>query len=108
MTTATAPRNPWRDQRREQKAQAIARLLWRHMPPEVRTNPDLAAGVADVPQEERDSFARCAGQNPPSEETWERVCELVAEKVADERRWLSLDESQPVGEQPAQRHLRVS
>lgn len=77
---------------RERKARSIARIIWRHLPPEVRTNPELGAGVADVPQEERDSFARIAGQNPPSEDTWKRVCALLDEKVADERHWLSLDE----------------
>lgn len=84
---------------RERKAAAIARLIWRHIPKESRANLELAAGIADVPQEERDSFARCAGQKKPSELTWARVAELVAEKVADERRWLSLDQEQPAGEQ---------
>lgn len=77
---------------RERKARAIARTIWRHLPPETRTNPELPAGVADVPQEERDSFARVAGQKKPSEETWAVVVRMLAEMVEDERHWLGQTE----------------
>lgn len=84
---------------RERKAQAIARFLWLQIPRQDRTNQQLPAGIAAVDQEERDIFSAHAGQKSPSEATWARVVELIGEKIADERRWLSLDPSEPVGEQ---------
>lgn len=80
--------NAFQQRGREKKAQAIARLVWRNIPPELRTNPALAAGVADTPQYERESFARIAQQRKPSDLTWARVAEIVGERVADERHLL--------------------
>lgn len=85
-------RNPHEQIGRERKAQAIARFLWLQIPRQDRTNQQLPAGIAAVDEQERDIFAAHAGQKPPSDETWARVVELIGEKIADERRWLSMDE----------------
>lgn len=70
---------------REKKARAIATVVWRMIDPELRTRSDLGASIADLPQEERDSAARAAGQKSPSADTWERVCAMIDEKAAEER-----------------------
>lgn len=88
--------NQYEEQARERKAQAIARKIWLHLPPECRTNATLAATIADATQPERDAWARCAGQHEPSEETWARTCEILAEKVADERHWHGLTDRHAV------------
>lgn len=93
MAAETETPNPYRDGRRERKAQAIARFLWAQIPRADRTNRMLPAGVAAVEQAERDGFARHAGQLSPSPRCWERVVELVREKIDDERHWLSIEES---------------
>lgn len=92
--------NRFEQEGRERKANAVARLIWRSIEREQRTNRDLPAAVADQPQTERDSWLRLAGyKKGPSGATWNRVVELIRERVLDERRWLDLDESRPVGAQ---------
>lgn len=88
---ATETPNRFRDERRERKAQAIARFLWAQIPREDRTNPKLPAGIAAVEQGERDQFARHAGQLSPSPKCWARVVEMIQERIEDERHWLSIE-----------------
>lgn len=75
---------------RERKAFAIALTVWAMIPREHRTRTDLGACLAKLSQPERDAMAEKASKNPPSEKTWERVCALIDEKSAEERRFVSM------------------
>lgn len=75
---------------RERKAFAISLSLWRLVPPEHRTRTDLGASLTSLPQDERNAVARRAAKNNPSEKTWTRVCSMIDEKAAEERRFLGL------------------
>lgn len=76
----------------EGAAGRVARLFWRTLPREIRPSLEMLAALRLVNQEERDSFARCAGVDSPSDEVWSRVCSIVAGYVHDERHYLGLDE----------------
>ena len=77
---------------REKKARAIADAIWKGIDREYRTDGRIPGALAAQPAA-RDQVARDAGyKKSPSEKTWARVVELVREKVADERHWLSLEE----------------
>lgn len=77
---------------RELKAQRIARKIWAHLPRELRTDPRVPEAFSQASAEERRGWAEAAADKPvkkvPSDLTWNRVTALLAEKVADERRWL--------------------
>lgn len=93
QAAAPAPRNRHIDAHRARRARVLHRHFWRMIPREWRTNPDLAAGLRDVPAEERKKFGKNAGlETPPSTTTWEMFVVLVEEAVSDERHWLSLDQ----------------
>lgn len=77
---------------RERKARAIAHRIWADVPREHRTRTDLPRVVALATHEERAAVAEAAGRKAPSPETWNRVTQLIADRVAEERHWLSLDE----------------
>lgn len=83
--------NPWENEGRERKSQAIARAVWRQLPPELRTNLQLPPIYARATPAERAGWAQVAGVKNPSDLTWTRACEILAEKVLEERRWLSID-----------------
>lgn len=72
---------------RERKAFGIALHLWRLVPREDRTRSDLGERLMQMPQEHRDAVAHRAGKRTPSELTWKRVCEMIDEKAAEERRF---------------------
>lgn len=78
---------------RESKAQSIARKIWAHMPRELRTDQRLPSEFAIATPEQRRAWADVAAGKPvkkvPSDLTWARVVEILGEKVADERHWLS-------------------
>lgn len=87
------PANAFEQLGREKKARAIADLIWKRTQREMRTNPQLPAAVAALDEPARASIGVEAGYRKcPSAKTWARVVELVREKVADERHWLSLEE----------------
>lgn len=72
---------------RETKARAIADQIWRGTPVEHRTSEKLPQAVARMTPDERDGWAVAADKRTPSGATWDRVVEIVREKVQDERRW---------------------
>ena len=89
----SSTRNVFEAEARERKAQAIARCVWRHTERSDRTNPAWPAVLEQAGTSMRNILAEAAGQNAPSDETWARVVELVAEKVADERHWFGLGQT---------------
>lgn len=72
---------------REKKARAIADQIWRGTPIEQRMNLDLPTVVSRMTPDERDGWAVAADKRTPSGATWDRVVEIVREKVLDEQRW---------------------
>lgn len=86
-----AAANPWKRERQQVKARAIARLIFRSLPPEMRIDRDLPAAVANQPESERCAWAEHAAVNAPSNETWSLVVEEIRDLVEDQRRWLSVD-----------------
>lgn len=73
---------------RERKARAIAEQIWRGTPVDQRTSPKLPLVVERMTPDERDGWAVAADKRTPSGATWDRVVEIVREKVQDERRWM--------------------
>ncbi len=84
--------NPYERMNREAKANRIARKIWAQLPPVLRKNPALAAAYAKSTEAQRCSWAEIVGENPPSEETWARVVELLDEMSRDERRYHGLED----------------
>lgn len=78
---------------REAKAQRLVRRIWAQLPPELRRHPRLAASYAKSTEAQRCGWAEIAGENPPSEQTWARVVELLEERSRDERRYHGLEDA---------------
>jgi hypothetical protein len=91
IAPAAAPANPYEREAREVKAHAIARWIWSELPRAARTDVRVRDALILMDQQKRDAVALAAEQHSPGPETWARVVELVRDKIADERHWLSMD-----------------
>lgn len=76
--------NPYEQNAREKKAQAIVGLVWAAWTAEDRRSHALVHAVEQLEEAGRIRLAAAAGQKRPSAETWERVVQLLAERVQQE------------------------
>lgn len=83
----------YRDLAREKKATAIAQQIWRGLSDADRRNPLTVKALELAPQHLRDGFARAAGQNKPSDDSWTMVVEKVEALIEDEMKRVSFREA---------------
>lgn len=85
MATAKNSKNGFEADAREKKAQAIVTWIWSNLTEAQKVDVEILTLVRLCNQEMRDTAAKCAGQRSPSEATWRRVHELLAQRVKDAR-----------------------
>lgn len=78
-------KNAFEADAREKKAQAIVGWIWSNLTDAQKVDTEILTMVRLCNQEMRDCAARLAGQHSPSEATWRRVHEALAQRVKDAR-----------------------
>lgn len=73
--------NPHEARRRQEKVDAITSFLWARLTPNERRSDATPRIIAKLRHEDRAKLAVAAGQNPPSQKTWDLVVEWIETHV---------------------------
>lgn len=73
--------NPHEERRRREKVDAITSFLWTRLTPTERRSDRTPRVIENLDASDRARLAIAAGQNPPSDKTWELVVEWVETHV---------------------------